>query len=71
MLSCFVSSQSLSLVPLKDGWTDFRQEPSIPESYLKKPLSKGIVHHPKPSISLKKSVTSSRKEMRHYTKPGN
>ncbi|GKD50027.1 reverse transcriptase domain-containing protein [Tanacetum coccineum] len=71
MLSCCESSPSLSLVPLRDGWTDFRQEPSIRGISLKKPLSKGTVHHPKPPSSLKKFVTSSRKEMRHYTKLGN
>ncbi|GKA70909.1 reverse transcriptase domain-containing protein [Tanacetum coccineum] len=68
MLSCCASSQSLSLVPLKDGWTDFRQELSIPRISLKKPLSNGIVHHPKPPNSLKESTTLSRKEMRRYTK---
>ncbi|GKF12976.1 hypothetical protein Tco_0050902, partial [Tanacetum coccineum] len=37
---------------------------------LKKPLSKGIVHHPRPLRSLKKSTTSSRKVMKHYTMLG-
>ncbi|GKA90193.1 hypothetical protein Tco_0812063, partial [Tanacetum coccineum] len=54
--------------PLRDGWTDFLQEPSIPRISLKKPLSKGTVHHQKLASSLKKSATSSRKETRHYTK---
>nr|GFA58882.1 hypothetical protein [Tanacetum cinerariifolium] len=38
---------------------------------LKKALSKGTVHHQKQTNSLKKSATSSRKEMKFYTKPGN
>ncbi|GKA26733.1 hypothetical protein Tco_0712842 [Tanacetum coccineum] len=38
---------------------------------LKKPLSKGTVHHQRLASSLKKSVTSSKKEMKHYTKLGN
>ncbi|GJZ75004.1 hypothetical protein Tco_0639469 [Tanacetum coccineum] len=55
---------------LRDGWTDFLQEPSILGISLKRPLSKGIVHHQRLPISLKKSATSSRKETRHYTKLG-
>ncbi|GJT17069.1 hypothetical protein Tco_0875775 [Tanacetum coccineum] len=38
---------------------------------LKKPLSKGIVHHPRPLNDLKISTTSSRKAMDRYTKLGN
>nr|GEX96373.1 hypothetical protein [Tanacetum cinerariifolium] len=38
---------------------------------LKKPLSKGSVHHPRPLNDLKTSTTSSRKAMNHYTKLGN
>ncbi|GJZ83562.1 hypothetical protein Tco_0648735 [Tanacetum coccineum] len=38
---------------------------------LKKPLSKGIVHHLRPLNDLKTSTTSSRKAMNHYTKIGN
>ncbi|GKB65438.1 hypothetical protein Tco_0921624, partial [Tanacetum coccineum] len=37
---------------------------------LKKASIQRIVHHQRPSSSLKKSVTSSRKETRHYTKLG-
>ncbi|GKD41294.1 hypothetical protein Tco_1261501 [Tanacetum coccineum] len=46
-------------------------EPSIPGISLKRPLSKGTIHHQKQPSSLKKSATSSRKEMRLYTKPRN
>ncbi|GJW35515.1 hypothetical protein Tco_0058435 [Tanacetum coccineum] len=45
-------------------------EPSNPGISLKKLLSKGIVYHLRPLSSMKNSVTSSRKEMKHYTKPG-
>ncbi|GJS28355.1 hypothetical protein Tco_0488975 [Tanacetum coccineum] len=38
---------------------------------LKKPLSKGIVHHPRPLNDLKTSINSSRKAMNCYTKLGN
>ncbi|GJY53670.1 reverse transcriptase domain-containing protein [Tanacetum coccineum] len=38
---------------------------------LKKPLSKGTVHHQRLPNSLKKSATLSRKETKHYTKLGN
>ncbi|GJR88965.1 hypothetical protein Tco_0212976 [Tanacetum coccineum] len=58
-------------VPLSDGWTDFLQEPSIHGISLKRPLSKGTVHHQRLPSSLKKSTTSSRKETRLYTKPRN
>ncbi|GJW54134.1 hypothetical protein Tco_0098219 [Tanacetum coccineum] len=44
---------------------------SIPRISLKKPLSKGTVHHQRLPSSLKKSATSSMKEMKHYTKLGN
>ncbi|GJS56273.1 putative reverse transcriptase domain-containing protein [Tanacetum coccineum] len=61
MLSCYAFFPILSLEPLKDGWTDFLQEPLIPGISLKKPLSKGIARPPKPISSLKKSAISSRK----------
>ncbi|GJU70625.1 hypothetical protein Tco_1256884 [Tanacetum coccineum] len=51
------------LEPLSDGWIDFLQEPSIPRISLKKPLSKGIVHHQRLPSSLKKSATSSGKKI--------
>ncbi|GJV39146.1 hypothetical protein Tco_1417586 [Tanacetum coccineum] len=57
--------------PLRDGWTDFPQEPSILGISLKRPLSKGTIHHQEPPNSLRKSATSSKKETRHYTKLGN
>ncbi|GJS28499.1 zinc knuckle CX2CX4HX4C containing protein [Tanacetum coccineum] len=59
------------VLPLRDGWTYFLREPSIPGISLRKPLSKGIVHHQRLPRSLKKSPTSSRKDMKHYTKLGN
>ncbi|GJY48124.1 hypothetical protein Tco_0438080 [Tanacetum coccineum] len=58
-------------MPLRDGWTYFLHEPSIPGISLKEPLSKGTVHHQRLPSSLKKSATSSRKETKHYTKLGN
>ncbi|GKB85717.1 hypothetical protein Tco_0957989, partial [Tanacetum coccineum] len=60
---------SHSLEPLKGGWTDYPHESSIPRISLKRPLSKCTIHHPKSLSSLKKSVTSSGKEMKHCTKP--
>ncbi|GJX02803.1 hypothetical protein Tco_0188719 [Tanacetum coccineum] len=48
------------------GMWDHR-ELSVSGISLKKPLSKGIVHHQKLASSLKKSATSSKKETRHYT----
>ncbi|GJY51987.1 hypothetical protein Tco_0442834 [Tanacetum coccineum] len=45
-------------------------EPLILGISLKRPLSKGIVHHQGLPNSLKKFATSSRKEMRLYTKLG-
>ncbi|GKA27134.1 hypothetical protein Tco_0713302 [Tanacetum coccineum] len=54
--------------PLRDGWTDFPQEPLIPVISLKRPLSKGTVHHQELPNDLRKSATSSKKETRHYTK---
>ncbi|GKE26929.1 hypothetical protein Tco_1442313 [Tanacetum coccineum] len=57
--------------PLRDGWTDFHQKPLIPRISLRKPLSKGTVHHQELPNSLRKSATSSKKETRHYTKLGN
>ncbi|GJZ36540.1 hypothetical protein Tco_0582731 [Tanacetum coccineum] len=57
--------------PLKDGWIDLLQELSTLGTSLKKPLSKGIIHHPRPLNDLKTSTTSSRKAMNRYTKLGN
>ncbi|GJW66980.1 hypothetical protein Tco_0121404 [Tanacetum coccineum] len=57
--------------PLKDGWIDSFQELSTLGTSLKNPLSKGIVHHPRPLNDLKTSTTSSKKAMNHYTKLGN
>ncbi|GJX73675.1 hypothetical protein Tco_0312270, partial [Tanacetum coccineum] len=68
MLSCYSFSPIHSLEPLKDGWTVFLQEPSIPRISLKSLLSKGTARHQKPLSSLKKSETSSRKATKHYTK---
>ncbi|GJU88921.1 reverse transcriptase domain-containing protein [Tanacetum coccineum] len=65
-----IGSEMVRLEPLRDGWTDFHQESSIPRISLRKPLPKGTVHYQKPPSSLKKSVTSSRKETRNYTKLG-
>ncbi|GJZ28525.1 hypothetical protein Tco_0573172 [Tanacetum coccineum] len=47
---------------------DSLQELSTVGTSLKKPLSKDIVHHPRPLNDLKTSTTSSRKAMNHYTK---
>ncbi|GJY70019.1 hypothetical protein Tco_0473001, partial [Tanacetum coccineum] len=55
--------------PGRDGWTDSPQELSIPGISSKRPLSKGIVHHPRPRSSLKIFTTSSKKKTNHYTKP--
>ncbi|GJZ39770.1 reverse transcriptase domain-containing protein [Tanacetum coccineum] len=71
MLSCDAFFPLHSLKPLKDGWTDFLQEPSISRISLKRPLSKGTTRHLKPLSSLKKSATSSKKITKHYTKLGN
>ncbi|GJU02827.1 hypothetical protein Tco_1113165 [Tanacetum coccineum] len=57
--------------PLRDGWTDFPQEPLIPGISLKMPLSKGTVHHQELPTSLRRSATLNKKETRHYTKLGN
>ncbi|GJT06315.1 hypothetical protein Tco_0840777 [Tanacetum coccineum] len=57
--------------PVEIVWTDFHQEPSISGISLKRHLSKGDVHHQELPNSLRKSATSSKKEMRHYTKLGN
>nr|GEW03418.1 hypothetical protein [Tanacetum cinerariifolium] len=56
---------------LKDRWIDSLQELSTLGTSLKRPLSKGIVHHPRQINDLKTSITSSRKAMNHYTKLGN
>ncbi|GJR62581.1 zinc knuckle CX2CX4HX4C containing protein [Tanacetum coccineum] len=61
---------SHSWEPLKGRWTNYPWKLLIPGISLKRPLSKGTVHHPRPLSSLKKSVTSSRKEMKHCTKLG-
>ncbi|GJZ62387.1 hypothetical protein Tco_0618524 [Tanacetum coccineum] len=66
-----VYSRSLLLDPLKYGWIDLLQELSTLGTSLKKPLSKGIVHHLRPLNDLKISTTSSKKAMNHYTKLGN
>ncbi|GJX06669.1 hypothetical protein Tco_0194601 [Tanacetum coccineum] len=58
-------------MPVLLWWTDFLQESSILGISLKRPLSKGTVHHERLPSSLKKSATSSRKETRLYTKPWN
>ncbi|GJY44568.1 hypothetical protein Tco_0432781 [Tanacetum coccineum] len=50
---------------------DSLQELSTLGTSLKKPLSKGIVHHPGPLNDLKTSITLSKKAMNHYTKLGN
>nr|GEU32440.1 hypothetical protein [Tanacetum cinerariifolium] len=50
-----------SLEPLKGGWIDFPHEPSIPSISLKRPLSKGTVHHQRSLNGFKKSVTLCRK----------
>ncbi|GKA35413.1 hypothetical protein Tco_0721904 [Tanacetum coccineum] len=59
----------ITLTGAAKRWVD-RLSPGTIDSWdlLKKPLSKGTVHHPKPLSSLKKSVTSSRKVTKHYTK---
>ncbi|GJX27642.1 reverse transcriptase domain-containing protein [Tanacetum coccineum] len=54
MLSCYAFFPLHLLEPLKDGWTDFLQGPSITGISLKNPLSKGTARHPKPLSSLKK-----------------
>ncbi|GKC29813.1 putative reverse transcriptase domain-containing protein [Tanacetum coccineum] len=46
-------------------------ESSIPGISLKRPLSKGTVHHQELPNNLRKSATSSMKETRHFTKLGN
>ncbi|GKA33897.1 hypothetical protein Tco_0720326 [Tanacetum coccineum] len=62
----------ITLTGAAKRWVD-RLPPGTVDSWdlLKKPLSKGTVHHQKQPNSLKKSATSSTKEMRIYTKPGN
>ncbi|GKB79064.1 hypothetical protein Tco_0945959 [Tanacetum coccineum] len=50
---------------------DSLQELSTLGTSLKKPLSKGIVHHPGPLNDLKTSITLSKKAMNRYTKLGN
>ncbi|GJY21072.1 hypothetical protein Tco_0393638 [Tanacetum coccineum] len=68
---CFVCSCLLLLEQLKDGWIESLQELSTLGTSLKRPLSKGIVHHPRLLNDLNTSTTSSRKAMNHYTKLGN
>ncbi|GKF50027.1 hypothetical protein Tco_0143278, partial [Tanacetum coccineum] len=60
-----------SFTLIKDGWIDSLQEFSTPRAFLKRPLSKGIVHYQELPNSLRKSATSSKKETGHYTKLGN
>nr|GEY01229.1 hypothetical protein [Tanacetum cinerariifolium] len=67
----YVCSRLLLLEQLKDRWIDSLQELSTLGTSLKRPLSKGIIHHPKPLNNLKTSTTSSRKVMNCYTKLGN
>ncbi|GKA46491.1 retrovirus-related pol polyprotein from transposon TNT 1-94 [Tanacetum coccineum] len=67
----YVCSCSLLLDPLKDWWIDSLQELSTLGTSLKKPLSKGIVHHSRSLNDLKTSTTSSRKAMNRYIKLGN
>nr|GEV78262.1 reverse transcriptase domain-containing protein [Tanacetum cinerariifolium] len=49
-------------------WIDSLWELSTSTTSLNKPLSKGIVHHPRPLNDLKISTTSSKKAMNRYTK---
>ncbi|GJW10099.1 hypothetical protein Tco_1575926 [Tanacetum coccineum] len=67
----YVCSCSLLLDRLKDGWIDSLQELSTLGTSLKRPLSKGIVHHPRSLNDLKTSPTSSRKALNRYIKLGN
>ncbi|GJU10105.1 hypothetical protein Tco_1132501 [Tanacetum coccineum] len=67
----YVCSRLLLLEQLKYGWIDSLQELSTPGTSLKRPLSKGIVHHSRLLNDLKTSTTSSRKAMNNYTKLGN
>ncbi|GKB01944.1 hypothetical protein Tco_0829988 [Tanacetum coccineum] len=55
----------------KDGWTDSPQELSILGISLKRLLSKGIAHLPRPRSRLNIFRTSRKKETNHYIKPGN
>nr|GEU40205.1 hypothetical protein [Tanacetum cinerariifolium] len=62
----------ITLTEAAKGWVD-RLPPGTVDSWdlLKKYLSsKGTVHHPIPLKSLKTSITSIRKAMKHYTKLG-
>nr|GEW23805.1 hypothetical protein [Tanacetum cinerariifolium] len=62
----------ITLTGAAKRWVD-RLPPGTVNSWdlLKKPLSKGIVHHQRLPSNLKKSATSSRKETRNYTRPRN
>ncbi|GJT97149.1 zinc knuckle CX2CX4HX4C containing protein [Tanacetum coccineum] len=62
----------IMLIESSTLWVD-RLTPGAVNTWdlLKKPLSKGIVHHPRPLNDLKTSTTSSRKAMNRYTKLGN
>ncbi|GKC81214.1 zinc knuckle CX2CX4HX4C containing protein, partial [Tanacetum coccineum] len=62
----------ITLIGSAKRWVD-RLTPRAVNTWdlLKKPLSRGIVHHPRPLNDLKTSTTSSRKVMNHYTKLGN
>nr|GEY39104.1 hypothetical protein [Tanacetum cinerariifolium] len=53
---------------LRDGLIGSPWERSTLGIYLRKLSSKGIVHHPRPPNSLKRSITSSKKAMKHCTK---
>ncbi|GJZ78788.1 phospholipase-like protein [Tanacetum coccineum] len=52
----------------RDGLTDYLQEQSKPGICSKRLSFKGIVRHSKLQSSLRKSITSSKKVMRHCTK---
>nr|GEZ30727.1 hypothetical protein [Tanacetum cinerariifolium] len=57
----------ITLTGAAKRWVDRHPPRTVNSSDLKKPLSKGTVHHQRLPSSLKKSVTSSRKETIHYT----
>ncbi|GKA74913.1 retrovirus-related pol polyprotein from transposon TNT 1-94 [Tanacetum coccineum] len=58
----------ITLTGAAKRWVDILSPGTIDSwTSLKKPLSKGTVHHPKPLSSLKKSVTSSRKTMADHS----
>ncbi|GJU73939.1 hypothetical protein Tco_1265344 [Tanacetum coccineum] len=58
----------ITLTEALKRWADILSPGTIDSwTSLKKPLSKGTVHHPKPLSSLKKFVTSSRKTMADHS----